>query len=128
MKVFLLFIFFSFSYQSISKASPVIWGDVELNKRYALSQNIVFPEVAEFRKGYKLDVLDFIAGEGPVMYYQAHLVNCQKPELEAEMILINPGPEDTTRDRSIGVKLEKGCNLGLFLEPIDFYSSSIFEE
>ena len=65
---------------------------------------------------------------GSVLYFQFHLVNCKNPELQAEMIIINPSPEDQTRNRSVGVQLESGCNLGVFLESTDIYSASIFEE
>lgn len=126
MKSFLLMSLIFISFQHFSAASTVQWSDIELDGRYILNQTISFPGVTEFHKGDKFDVLEFIAGAGPVMYYQVHFVNCKKPDLESEMILINPAPEDTTRDRSIGVQLETGCNLAIFLEPADLYSPSIF--
>jgi hypothetical protein len=128
MKSFLMMSLAFVFFQSFSQAYAAQWSDLELNSRYLLNHTISFPGIAEFNKGEKVDLLDFVAGEGPVMYYQVHLLDCKNPELEAEMILVNPAPEDTTRDRSIAVQLETGCNLGIFLEPIDYYSPSIFDD
>jgi hypothetical protein len=125
----LLFITLAFiSFQNLSFANTLEWGDLETNSRYLLNQTITFPGIAEFKIGDKFDVLDSINESGPVMYYQMHLVNCQNPDLTADMILVNPSPNDTTRDRSVGIQLEAGCNLGIFLEPRDFYSPSLFDE
>lgn len=125
----LLFIGLVFiSFQSLTFAKSLEWNDIEINSRYSLNQPISFPGIAEFSVGDKFDVLDSITEDGPVLYYQFHLVDCKSPELKAEMILINPAPEDTRRDRSVGVQLEAGCNLGIFFEPADIYSKSLFEE
>ena len=61
------------------------------------------------------------------MYFQIHLSECKNPELTAEMILINPSPMDNSRDRSVGIELNQDCNVGVYVEPIDYYSSSLLE-
>jgi hypothetical protein len=115
------------SFQNLSFANTLEWGDLETNSRYLLNKKITFPGIAVFNIGDKFDVLDTISEDGPVIYYQMHLVDCKNPDLTAEMILVNPSPNDT-RDRSVGVQLEAGCNLGIYLEPRDFYSPSLFDE
>ncbi|MBC7540245.1 MAG: hypothetical protein H7281_15580 [Bacteriovorax sp.] len=128
MKSFLLMSLFFILFQNISAASTLQWSDLEIKGHYVLDQKVSFPGVAEFEKGDKVDVLNFIPGLGNIMYYQVHLVNCKKPKLESDMILINPTPQDSSRDRSVGVQLEAGCNIAIFLEPIDFYSPSLFSD
>ncbi|MDO9181923.1 MAG: hypothetical protein Q7U04_05925 [Bacteriovorax sp.] len=124
----LLIIFFVFmTFQNFSKASTADWSDIELNQQYRLSLPISFPGIPDFQKGEKIEILDYNAGEGSVIYYLAHYLNCKNPDLEAEMILVNPNPEDRGHDHSVGILLETGCNLGIFIEPTDYFSQSIFD-
>lgn len=128
MKPFLIVMLSFICVQSFSFAVAVDWSNVELNGQYSLNQNIVFPGVFEFHKGDHFEVIDFIGGYGPTMYYQVHFENCQDPDQEAELILVKPIPEDVNRDRSVGIQLETGCNLGIFIEPYDYYTPSIFSD
>jgi hypothetical protein len=73
-------------------------------------------------------MLDQIGGDAPVIYLQFHSIKCLDPDQKSDMILINPSPEDTSRNRSIALELEEGCNLGLYLEPQDYYTRSLFDQ
>jgi hypothetical protein len=113
---------------TLAHAEALQWTDIEVDERYILNHDIVFPEGYEFKAGTKIDVLDFIAGGIPVVYWQLHSEDCKNPDATAEMILLNPTPEDTTRDRSIAVALTEGCNLDVWVEIKDLYSNSILNE
>jgi hypothetical protein len=121
-----LLIFLSVIYSSISNANALEWGDLELYERYTLKEDIVFPGVIDFKKGDSFDFYDRIGGNNLVMYFQFHSVKCENPDLTSEMILMNPSPEDTARDRTIALQLEEGCNIGIWVEVRDYYSPSLF--
>lgn len=113
-------------FTSLAHAEALQWTDLELYQTYKLNQTITFPEGIEFKAGEKVYVMDFIAGGIPVVYWQMHMENCKNPEATADMIIVNPSPEDTTTDRSIGMALTEGCNLDIWVEIKDLYSGSIF--
>jgi hypothetical protein len=125
----LLMLFLVFlAFQNSAFADALKWGDLELNSTYHLKQEINFDGVAKFKAGDSFEVLDSISEDGPVIVFLMHFKECQNPDLTSEMILVNPMPEDTSRDRSVGIELKSGCNLQIYLEPRDFYSSSLFNE
>lgn len=107
-------------------AETLQWTDLELYQTYKLNQTISFPEGPEFKAGEKMYVMDFISGGIPVVYWQIHAENCKNPDANAEMILVNPSPEDPS-DRSIAVALTEGCNLDVWVELKDLYSPSILD-
>lgn len=121
MVVVSFFILFS----GLVRAEALQWTDLELYETYALNQTISFPEGFEFSAGNKVEIRDFIAGGIPVVYWQMHIEDCKNPDAVAEMILLNPSPEDTSTDRSIAVALTEGCNLDVWVETKDLYSPSI---
>ena len=109
-------------------SSTLEWGDLDLNQRYQLNQNINIENVISYKMGDKFEMLDRIGGEIPVIYFQMHSVKCENPNLTSEMILINPNPKDTSTDRTIAIQLEENCNLGMWVEVKDYYSPSIYSE
>lgn len=114
-----------FSLTTIVHAEALPWTDLELYETYTLNQTISFPEGVDFPAGSKMEVRDIIAGGIPVVYWQLHAEDCKNPDATAEMILVNPSPEDTTSDRSIAVALTEGCNLDVWVEIKDLYSPSV---
>ncbi len=125
-KIFITSFFFVLS-ANVSLANTSTWNDLEINKSYSLNQTIRFPEGVELLSGEIIEILELNSGEAPVLYFQAHLEKCRFPELESDMILVNPNPNDTTHDQSVAVQIKRGCNIGIFLEPSDFYELSLFE-
>jgi len=126
MKQIILVSFFVFQFQRFAFASVAInWAEMELNNEYTLNKEISFPGIFDIPAGTKANFMDVMAGEAPIVYIQMQLENCQDTEQEAEMILINPSPEDTSSDRSVAVTLERNCNLGIFVELKDLYSPSL---
>jgi hypothetical protein len=128
MKNFIFLFLLLLQFQSLACANERIdWAEMELNNEYTLNKEISFPGVFNIPAGTKADFMDIMAGEAPIVYMQMQLENCQDTQQVAEMILINPSPEDTSSDRSVAVTLEKDCNLGIFVELKDLYSPSLFD-
>lgn len=125
MKNLILFSSILFSISSFA-AESMEWGNLEQYERYQLGMDVEIPGVATFKTGEKFDLNDIISGGVPIVYFQLHAVDCQNPDLVSDMILINPSPEDTDRDHSVGIQLEEGCNLGVYVETQDVYSKSLF--
>lgn len=124
MKVLGLIFSLLFSFGAI--AADLEWSDLELYNEYTLIQKIEFPGATEIAAGEKFELQDVVAGGLPFIYYQFHQTNCQAPDLSSDMVLINPSPEDQSRDRSVAVSLDSGCNLNVWVEAQDYYSQSLF--
>lgn len=122
------FLIFVMIFQVSAHAADLEWGDLELYNQYVLNQAVSFPGTIEIAKGETFEILDVIAGEASLIYFQLHLVNCQNPDLVSEMILINPSPNDQSRDRSVGLQMDTGCNLSVWVEARDYYSASLFSD
>lgn len=103
-------------------AANLQWNDIDLYKRYTLTQDITFDNGASFKAGQEFEVLDFIAGGVPVAWFEMHSVECKNVDQTAEMILVDVG------STVIGAELYEGCNIGLFVELKDFFKESSFRE
>ena len=125
MKNFLTIATFLFS--SAVFAANTQWSDLELYNRYTLKQDIVFDNGISFKAGDKFDMFDFIIGGVPVIYYEMHYTGCKNPNQTTEMILVDVKIEGQA-DSVFGAQLSEGCNLAIFIEPIDFYKESVFAE
>lgn len=128
MKPFFMFSLVLIMSQNISLAADLEWGDLELYEQYTLNQAIEFPGVTVLNAGEKFELREVMAGGPPLTYFEMHLVDCKDPDLSTEMIIVNPSPEDQGRDRSVGVQLDVGCNLSIWVEARDHYSRSLFSE
>lgn len=128
MKFFFMFSVVFIMSQNISLAADLEWGDLELYEQYTLNQAIEFPGVTVLSAGEKFELRDVMAGGPPLTYFEMHLVDCKDSDLSTEMIIVNPSPEDQGRDRSVGVQLDVGCNLSIWVEARDHYSRSLFSE
>ena len=99
------------------------WYDMEVYSRYTLKQDIVFENGLSFKAGEQFDMFDFISGGVPVAYFGLHQVNCKNPDQTAELsIVVVP----TKPIQKVGVELEEGCNIALYVELRDFFKDSIF--
>ena len=118
----------TFLMSRVSMARTLDWNEVESVQTYKLNQNISFPGVLELHAGESIVVTDIVTGEFPFIYIQSHLENCQTPNLKADMVLANTSPEDTSRDRSVGLQLDLNCELDIFIEPSDIMTKSLLKE
>lgn len=105
-------------------AASVQWTDLELYSEYKTTQDIVFENGFTFPAGevFELRAMDPLTIPGyPMMYLQFHQKNCVNVDQTAELSLLEIGPT------VVGIDMEEGCNLGMYLEVKDIYSDSSFE-
>ncbi len=123
MKQFLFL--FSLMFAVGVKAEVLNWNDLEADQNYILRQDIVFENGVILKKGSSFLIEDILSEE---VYFnlQTSQEGCEDPALETEMILVNPSLEENSHDRSVGLRLETGCRLQIYLEPQDYYSQSLF--
>ena len=78
---------------------------------------MIFPEGEVF----ELRVMDPLTIPGyPMFYLQFHQKNCVAVDQRAELSLLNIG------ETVVGIDLEEGCNMGMYLEVKDLYNFSSF--
>lgn len=124
MKKYLLVIITLILSLNFAYATNLEWGDLELYEQYTLTQPLEFPGLTTIQSGEKFEMQDAFGGEAGLIYLEMHLLNCQNPDLVTEIEIIKPELE---HDRSIGVQLDTGCNLGIWVEGKDYYSQSFFK-
>ena len=117
-----------FVFAQASQAKTLAWNEIESEQSYKLNELVAFPGVLDLHVGDSIIVDDVVTGDFPFVYIQTHLTECHNPELKSEMVLANPSPEDTSRDRSVGLQLYQHCELDIYIEPSDIMSKSLFTE
>ncbi len=118
--VLILSIFFSLN----AFADSIQWSDLELYNEYKSTQDIVFDNGVVFPAGevFELRVMDPLTIPGyPMLYLQFHQKNCANVDQTAELSLLKIG------ETVVGIDMEEGCNLGMYLEVKDYYTNSSFE-
>ena len=110
-------------------ASNLEWSELEMYNEYVITQKVDFESGATLPSGdiYELREVEALSIPGyPMLYHSFHKKNCVSPDDVAEMSLLQvPDSEGVV---TIGVQLEEGCNLGLYLEVKDYYRKSLFKE
>ena len=128
--IFLLSSFlFSLLFSSSIFAANLQWSDLELYNEYVITQKVVFENGVTLPSDdvYELREIEALSIPGyPMLYHSFHKKNCTNPDETAEMSLLEVPGKDW--DVTVGVQLEEGCNLGLYLEVKDYYSTSSFKE
>lgn len=105
-------------------ASNVQWNDLELYNEYKTTQEIVFDNGVTFPAGevFEMRLMDPLTIPGyPMLYLQFHQKNCVNVDQTADLSLLTIG------STVVGIEMEEGCNLGMYLEVKDVYSDSSFE-
>jgi hypothetical protein len=125
MKKLTLFLSLAFLMNSLSAmATTLSWGELNFSKQYSLKQDIAFEDGYILKTGSPFILKDLIAEESSFIYYEMHSENCAHPEKSSEMVLVTPIGSDESQ--SVGVKMEKGCHLSLWVETKDLNSSTLF--
>ena len=106
-------------------AGSVEWSDMEIENQYVLKQDVAFENGITFKAGEHFIMADLLAGEIPVMYFEMYYTGCTDYGATADLILVNI-PQPDRKDVVIGAQLYEGCNLGIYIEPKDYYSQSLF--
>lgn len=114
----------SLIFSATTFASAKEWSDLELYNDYKVTQDIVFENGVVIPKGeaFELRQVEPLSIPGyPMFYMQFHQNNCQNADQTAELSIMNIGSD------AVGVELEEGCNVGLYLEFKYYYNNSSFE-
>ncbi len=106
-------------------AGSVEWSDMEMEGQYFLKQDVVFENGISFKAGEPFYMVDLVAGEIPVMYFEMYYAGCTDYAATADLILVNI-PQPDRKDVVVGAQLYEDCNLGIYIEPKDYYSQSLF--
>lgn len=74
---------------------------------------------------FEMRALDALSIPGyPMFYMQFHQQNCKNVDQTAELSILEVNGESGRT--SVGVDLEEGCNIGMYLEVKDYYKDSAF--
>lgn len=120
-----LFLLLSLVLSTSAFAGSVEWSDLEMEGLYSLKQDVVFENGISFKAGEQFHMVDLIAGEIPVIYFEMYHAGCTDYAATADLILVNI-PQPDRKDVVVGAQLYEGCNLGFYIEPRDYYSQSLF--
>lgn len=122
---FWFFLLMSFCSLNLWSADFLNWNDLENEGQYHLGQEIIFDkEQVNLAQGTQLLLTDIIGGELPVLLLTFKNLLCTDSDLQTEMILHLPDPDD--RDSSIGVDLAQNCIVNMYIEPRHYYGKSPF--
>ncbi|MBC7426987.1 MAG: hypothetical protein H7336_00155 [Bacteriovorax sp.] len=117
------------SFSSSIFAASVQWSDLEQYNGYKITQKLVFENGVTLPAGdvYELNEIEALSIPGyPMMLYGFHKKNCTTPDQTADISIVEVPGQDW--DVEVGIQLEEGCNLGVYLEVKDLYSGSTFGE
>ena len=95
--------------------SQKAWTDLELNQTYELKFNVPVDEKISLEKGQAFR-LDYFESGQYVFYYSFKNLSCTDGSLTSEMALFH----------GIGIELEFGCYVGVYIEPKNYDDDSIF--
>ncbi len=70
-------------------AGSVEWSDMEMEGQYFLKQDVVFENGISFKAGEQFYMVDLVAGEIPVMYFEMYYAGCTDYAATADLILVN---------------------------------------
>lgn len=116
---FLIISLMFFSLQTHADATdprhPSPWYDLVYEGYYYLTSDFSPAPEVNFNKGTKFEFVAVTGGGGyvPVTVFQFRANECSQPELETEMILVNPAKGFKT---DIAVEMRKGCELVFYIE------------
>jgi len=117
------------SLESKTTGQTIDWSDLEISKKYHLEQQICFDEKTCFEKDTPFIVEDIYDGLGaPLVAYKLRPYTCAFPETQTEQILVEPEHSDHTRDRSAILQMDPNCDLTIWVETQDYYSTSFLSE
>lgn len=105
----------------------LIWNDISFDQKIFLNQEIFFEkEQIKLSKETVFILKDqFPLEQIKVEFFKFKLKKCSNPNIETEMILIDPKQKD---DNSVGVQITKDCILEVFVEFKDLYDQSFFKD
>jgi hypothetical protein len=126
MKYLMISVLLIMSLIPVLNASELSWNDLENYNQYYSNQAISFPGVVDIAAGEKFELREILGGNNTTIFFQFHLVNCTLPYLESELVIQKLMPVESFREHFVGLKLEQGCNISMWVEARDFYTYGLF--
>jgi hypothetical protein len=102
------------------------WDDLTADSTYYLAADIPMKSDLTLRSGHPLILKQVNGMDISVILFTFVDPKCEDQSLETEMILFNPEPEDTSDDKSVGMKYDVNCEINVFVEAKNYYDKSIF--
>lgn len=101
------------------------WNELEVSETYHLSQSLPLDSSWSLAAGTQFYFEEMIPTD---IYFQLRLrqTECVNYDQVSDLVLYNPSPEDPYFNRSVGLQMEEGCLLNIYLEPTDYYTPSVF--
>lgn len=101
------------------------WSDLEVNETYRLTHDLSLSSSLNLNSGSSFYFEELVPTD---IYFHLKFrqTDCPSPDLLSDLILYNPSPEDPYFNRSVGLKMEEGCLLNIYIEPTDYYTRSLF--
>lgn len=101
------------------------WYDLELNQSLVLDKEIYFePENITLSKGNIFVLNNILELPINVTIFSFDVLNCPGQNFSTEMIIVDPS--SSLLNSSVGVQLQKNCQLEVFVEFKDYFSKSLF--
>lgn len=106
---------------------PQRWFDINWKGYYYLTADLEPAPGVLFRTGQKFEFVGVTSGGSyvPVTVYELRAVSCETPDLETELILLNPAGGAKTQ---IAAEMRKGCNMVFFVETRLMMTASYFTD
>ncbi|GEM_PF-4301565 len=100
---------------SLDPRHPSPWYDLVYDGYYYLTSDVSPAPGVSFPKGVKFEFVGVTGGGGyvPVTVFQFRANKCPWPEMETEMILVNPAKGSKT---DIAMEMRKDCELVFYVE------------
>ncbi len=106
---------------------PQPWYDIRWKGYYYLTASIEPDPGVRFEAGRKFEFVGITGGGGyvPLTVFELKPVICETPELETELVLLNPAGGAKTE---IGFEMNKGCHMVFYVENNLVMTDSFFTE
>ncbi|AHZ86311.1 hypothetical protein Bb109J_c0969 [Bdellovibrio bacteriovorus] len=106
---------------------PQPWFDVRWTGYYYLTADLEPAPGVVFKTGQKFEFVGITGGGGyvPVTVFELKPLVCETPQLETELVLLNPAGGNKTE---IGFEMRKNCVMAFFVENRLVSTSSYFTD
>ncbi|UXR65171.1 hypothetical protein EZJ49_02775 [Bdellovibrio bacteriovorus] len=106
---------------------PQPWFDIRWKGYYYLTADIEPAPGVIFKTGQKFEFIGITGGGGyvPVTVFELKPLVCETPQLETELVLLNPAGGNKTE---IGFEMRKNCMMVFFVENHLIGTSSYFTD
>ncbi len=99
----------------VDPRQPAPWTDIVYKGYYYLTSDLDFPEGVHFKSGEKFEWVGVTGGGGfvPVTVFQLRPLKCEAPNVETDIVLVNPHGGAKTQ---VGAQMRKDCDVVFYIE------------